>query len=241
MAGKAEVSQRDSVLISILERLSNQIESQDLLLADIAKRQLELTKAVEATEFNWKTRQIDANEANGALRESITRYRSDMLSLVNEQDHINKNITNLNELVNKTAYSLEKVNQNLIGLEERVKTQEKTINEHFSHSLKQAETLPEEIADSTHSITKLHMDTEKSLGKMHKETQRQLEKLHHETTRRLLLLGDIGTALQTLLIRTEPPEKRPSRLMRMIRRAGRFCRAKLSRLLKRKRPRRKRK
>jgi len=239
MAEKAEISQRDSVLISILERLSNQLQKQDILLDDIVKHQHELTKAVETADFNWKTRQIDTNEANGKLRESITRYRSDMLSLVNEQDRINKNISELSNLVNKTAYALEKANQNLEGLEERVKTQEKTVNEHFAHSLKQAEITPKEIADSTRSITKLHRDTEKSLGKMHQETQRQLEKLQQETTRRLLALGDIESALKTLLIRTEPPEKKPSWFVRLFRKVAGFCRTKLSRLLKGKRPRRK--
>jgi len=233
MAGKAEIPQRDSALIMVLERLSDQLQKQDLLLEDIIKQQLKLTKSVESADYNWKMRQVDANESNRMLRESVGRYRSDMLSLVNEQDHINKNIANLSDFVNKTAYALEKAVQLLAGLEERVKTQEKTINDHFSHSLKQAKTLPEGIADSTRSITKMHMDTEKSLGKMHQETQRRLEKLHQETTRRLLVLGDMETELQTLLIRTEPPEKKPLWFVRLIRKAIKFCRAKLSRMRRR--------
>jgi len=233
MAGKPEIPQRDSALIKVLERLSDQLQKQDLLLEDIVKHQLKLTKSVESADYNWKMRQIDANEASRMLRESVGRYRSDMLSLVNEQDHINKNIANLSDLVNKTAYALEKAVQILAGLEERVKTQEKTINDHFSHSLKQEKTLPERIADSTRSITKMHMDTEKSLGKMHQETQRQLEKLHQETTRRLLVLGDMEAELQTLLIRTEPPEKKPLWFVRLIRKACKFCRTRLLRRFRR--------
>jgi len=241
MADKAEISQRDSVLISVLERFSDQLQKHDQLLEDVANHQIELAKAVEAAEFNWKTRQLDADEANGKLRESITRYRSDMLSLVNEQDNINKNVTNLIELTNKAAYAVEIANQRLESLEERVKAQEKIATGHFEHSLKQSETLPGAITESTRSITRLHMDTEKKLGDMHQETQRQLEKLRQETTRRLLVLGDIEAALNTLLIRTEPPEKKPAWYVRLFRRAGVFCRAKLARLLKRKHPRRKKK
>ena len=239
MADKAGMSHRDSVLISVLERLSDQLLRQDQLLEDIVNHQRELAKAVETAELHLNARQVGADEASGKLSESITRYRSDMLSLVNEQDHINKNIAGLNELINKTVYALEKVNLNFEQLEQRVKAQEKTLAGHFAHSLKQAETLPVEIGESTRSITKLHMDTEKNLGEMHRETQRQLEKLRQETTRRLLVLGDIESALSTLLIRTERPEKKPSWLIRLLRRAAGFFRAKLSRLKKNKQPGRK--
>ena len=69
--------------------------------------------------------------------------------------------------------------------------------------------------------------------------QYPLEKLQQDTARRLLVLGDIESALQTLLIRTEPPEKKPFWFIRLLRRAGLFCRKKLPRLLTVKWPRRK--
>jgi len=231
MADIAKLSQRDSVLVNILERMSDQLEKQNLMLEDIVKQQIDLNKAGKAAESNRKAQQIDGNVEIGKLRESISRYRSDMLSLVNEQDHINKNIAHLSGLVNSTVYAFENANQKLAKLEQWAKAQEKTATDHYAHSLKQAEILPKAIADSTRSISKLHMDTEKSLGKMHQETQRQLEKLQQDTVRRLLVLGDIESALQTLLIRTEPPEKKPFWLVRLFRMIGRFFRTKFSRLL----------
>jgi len=232
MAEKAKLSRRDSVLVSILGRIAEQLQKQDQLLEDIAKRQHEQDKAVEIREFNVGARITEADAALVKLHDSFSRYRSDMLKLVNEQDHMSKNMVIFNNQLSKATYAMEYANQMLVGLEERVKAQEKSVSAHFAHSLKQAEVLPKEIADSYRSIAKLHMDTEKNLGKMHQETQQQLEKMRQETARRLIVLDDIESALKTLLIRTEPPEKKPFWLSRLLRRVGLFCRTKFTRLLR---------
>jgi len=236
LVDKSITSRRESALVNILGRIADQLEKHDAALENISAHQLTLTKAIEAADFNWKARQIESDAEIGKLRESISRYRSDMLSLVNEQDHINKSMVCMNNLINKTTYSLEQANQALTGLEGRIKVQEKAVNEHFTHSIKQSEILPKVISDSTRGITKLHMDTEKHLGKMHQETQRQLEKLQQETTRRLLVLGDVESALQTLLIRTEPPEKKPFWFVRLFRKVSIFFRTKLSHITRKQRP-----
>ena len=230
MADKAKVSGRESALVSILERVVGQLRKQDQMLEDLAARQLELSAAVERVELGARSRQFDPEAAIGKLQDSFSRYRSDMLSLVNEQDHINKNLTSLNNLINKTTYALENINQKLAGLEERLKVQEKASGEHYTHSLKQAEILPKEIADSNRSVTKLHMDTEKSLATLHQETQRQLGKLQQETTRRLLALDGIESALQTLLVRTQPPERKPFWFVRVFRKVVGFFNKRLSKL-----------
>ena len=232
MVDEAKILHRESTLVNILGRMADQLQRQDQMLEDIAKRQIELAKVVESNELHQDTRQTKAETAIGKLQESFTRYRSDMLSLVNEQDTINKNIASLNSLINNAIYTLEKTNQAFASLDEHIKAQEKIAHDHYAHSLKQAEILPKLISDSNRSVTKLHMDTEKNLGKMHKETQRQLEKLQQETTRRLLVLGDMESAMKTLLIRTEPPEKKSFGFVRLFRRVSIFCRSKLSRILK---------
>ena len=290
MADKAKTLHRDAALVNILGRMAEQLQKQDQMLEDVARRQIELSKTVESNDFQQDARQTQADVAIGKLQDSFSRYRSDMLSLVNEQDTINRNISSLNSLINSTIYSLEKVNQAFSGLDEHVRTQEKSVHDHFAHSLKQAEIFPKLVSDSNHIITKLHMDTEKNLGKMHQEsqqqladsnrsvaklhmdseknlgkmhqetlqqladsnrnvaklhmdseknlekmqqsTQRQLEKLQQETTRRLLVLDDMESALETLLIRTEPPEKKPFWFIRLFRRVRVFSQTKLSRLLK---------
>ena len=239
MAEKASLTRRDSALVSILGRMSEQLQKQDQILDDIVKSQLELSKALETKELSAGSRVSEVDTALKKMHDSFSRYRSDMLSLVNEQDHMNKNMVSFNTLLNKATYAMEKANQMIAALDERVRNQEKSVSEHYTHSLKQAEILPKEIADSYRSVAKLHMDTEKNLGRMHHETQRQLEKLQQETTRRLLVLGDIESAVQTLLIRTEPPEKKTFWLIRLFRRAGVFLRGRLSRLSRVKRPQRK--
>ena len=232
MAEKGKISQRDSTLVNILERMADQLQKQDNLLEGVVKQQLELSRSYESLELRIAARQNDVTAAVEKLQESFSRYRSDMLSLVNEQDHINKNTTELSNLVNKALYSVEQAANELTELGGSIKTQEKLVQEHYEHSLKQSENLPKEIAESNRSITKLHMDSEKNLGKMHQDTQRQLERLQQETTRRLLLLGNIESELQTLLIRTEPHDKRPNWLVRAFRRAIRFCQVCFSRLLR---------
>lgn len=254
MAEKGKMTRQESALVSILERMADQLTKQDQLLEDVNTRQFDLTKALEAIEFQIEARQNDYSRAlesmeyqigirqSGAdsdvkgLQDTISRYRSDMLSLVNEQDNINIKVAELNTLLNKTVYAMEKANQTISELEAKSKSQEKIANEHFTHSLKQAEILPKEISNSTQSISKLHMDTEKSLGKMHQDTQRQLEKLQQDTTRRLLVLGDIETALQTILVRTEPPEKKPFWIKRLFRRVFGFFRLKINQLIRRIKP-----
>jgi len=233
MAEKGKLSQRDSTLIGILERMVGQLQKQDQMLEDMENRQSELLKAVEATELYHNAQLAEASAKIEKMHESIYRYRSDMLSLVHTQDTISKEMADVSALMSKTTYSLELSNHQVSALEERVKTQEKAINDHFTHSLKQAEILPKEIADSNRSITKLHMDTEKSLGRMHSETQRQLEKLQLDIARRLRVLGDIESALRVLLIRTEPPEKKPAWFLRVFRWIGEFIRARWAKIFRR--------
>jgi len=239
MAEKIKMSQKDSALISILERMSDQLRKLDQSLEDTITRQAELTKAAEVSEIRVAARQAESGAAIGKLQDSISRYRSDMLKLVNEQDHINKNMTELNKLVNKTVYAMENANSGLAGLEERVTSHDRMTGENFTYTIKQSELLQKELAASNRNMAKLHIETEKNLGKMHQDTQRQLLKLQQETTRRLMVLDDIEIALQTLLIRTEPPEKKPNRIVRLFRRAAGFFRPRLSRLLNRIQPQKK--
>jgi len=224
MPDKQRQSQRDSTLVNILERMADQLHKQDQLLDDVTKRQRELALALESSEQRLAAWQSVVSVNVERLQESFSRYRADMLKLVNEQDHMSKDMSGLNRQANTITYAFEAANQKLAGLENRTAAQEKTAGDHFNHSLKQAESLPKTINDSTRSITKLHMDTEKSLGKMHSETQKQLEKQQQDIMKRLLILGDLDASLQTLLIRTEPPEKKPNILIRIFRKAKGLCR-----------------
>jgi len=232
MAEKTKMPDRDKTLINILERMADQLQRQGIILDDIIKNQNESAKAMGGAEYHRGALQRDTADSLGKIQDSVSRYRSDMLNLVHEQDSINKSLQDLNKLVNKSAYSLENSNQKLIDLDERSITQGKITSEHYAHALKQAEQLPKEIADTERSLTRLHAATEKRLGEQHSDTLRQLEKLQHETTRRLLVLENVDSALKTLLIRTEPPEKKPLLIIRPFKAIGVFFRVKLPRLFK---------
>jgi len=226
------MSDRDKTLINILERMADQIQKQGFLLEEILQNQSGFEKAVENAVFHRDTLKDETDKSLEKISDSISRYRSDMMNLVHEQDSISKSLKEFNKLVNKTTYSLETTSQMLVDIDGRVKSQERTVSEHYEHALKQAEKIPKEIADSGRRLSNLHADTEKHLGEQHRETQRQLEKLQHETTRRLLALEDIDSALKTLLVRTEPPEKKPIWIIRPFKRIGAFFRIKLPSLFK---------
>ena len=226
------MSERDQALISILERLAGEMEQQDVILEDLLKRSGEFAKSLESSELIRKSGRTDTEKAHDKLFDSFQHYRSDMLSLVNEQDRINKNIDDLEKVLKSTTYALDTTNQKLDGLDERLKLHEKGSQEHFEHALKQPEVFRDVLTDSNRSFTKLHADTEKHLGELHSEMARQLDKFQHETMRRLLLLDGIVTSLQTLLVRTEPPERKPPWIKRQFGKISKFFRIKLPSLLR---------
>ena len=252
MAEKSKISQRDMTLINILERMVDQIQKQDSRLEEIANRQSEYTREIRNAEYSRSVRQSDSDTSLSGLTEALSRYRSDMLSLVNEQDHVNKNMAELQKLVNKASCSVEVNSEKVAYLDELVKTQAKEVHEtnelslkqnekvaalevlfkaqvkeardHYEHALKQAESYPKELAAISRHVTLLHTDTEKHLSKLHFETARQIEKLQSDTLRRLLILDNFESALQTLLVRTEPPEKKTPWVVRLYYRVSGFFR-----------------
>ena len=239
MAEKAKMSARDSALIGILERMADQLQKQDTLLEDVIRRQNEFARLLESTEHSRGSMQKESDISLKKLGDLISRYRSDMLKLVNEQDRINKNLDESNKVVNKTAYAIENNNQKLDTMDERIRSQEKSVSGHYEHSVKHAEDIPRILGESTRGIMKMHVDTEKQLEKLHHETQQQLEKLRQEATRRLLALDGIETALHTLLIRTEPRARKPFFLTLVFKSIGGFFRYKLPSAFKKLKVRRK--
>jgi chromosome segregation ATPase len=231
MAERGKLSERNEILVKILERLADQIQKQEHVLEEIIKHQDVLSKDVAIVGANVGSHrgasQRDLDIAITKLQESFTRYRSDMLSLVNEQDHMNKNMVELQKSLNKTNYAMETVNQRIAKLEDNFKAQDKSFHDHYEYTQKQAELLPREIATTNRNMTELHTDTEKSLGKMQHDTQRQLDKMQHDILRHLMVLDSMETTLQTLLVRTEPPEKKIPLFIRMYNGTSEFFKVKV--------------
>jgi len=233
MAEKAKASDRDKALINILERMGGELQRQGALLEDLTQRQNEVSQSMRSAEYQLSSQYSDSEKTYGKIQESISRYRSDMLSIVNEQDHINAGVKELRKDIGRTTFSLETNNKRIEDLEARIKASEKAMRDHYDATQKQAEAAPKEFADVRQNVSRLHADTEKRLGEMHRETQRLLDKMTNDTTRRLLVLDGIESALATLLIRTEPPEKKPLWIVRAIARAGVFFKIKLPAFLRR--------
>ena len=245
MSSDRRASQRDETLVRVLERLADSISAQEIMLKDTMKQQIELLEEMERSEKRQVVRQSESVWATEKSSEEIGRYRSDMLSLVNEQDRLNvitlelskkhsamaftlDNINNLlnelndrieiqEKLVNAVAYSQEDSSNAIDQLGMRLETQERVVFEINAHSVRHEELLPKEIGDLGRNVNRLHADTEKHLVDMHRETQRQLERLRMDIDRRLLALDKIEASLEILLVRTEPPEKKPFFIIRIYR------------------------
>ena len=232
MAEKTKIPDRDKTLVNILERIADQLQKQESLLEEIFQNQSEAQKAANLSESRYGAFQGYTDNSLEKIGQSISRYRSDMLSLVNEQDSINNNLKELNKLINKTAYALESADQKLADFDGRLKFLEKASNAHYENSQRQAESIPREIAETSRGIAKLHADTDKHMDDNHHDLLKQLEKLQQDISRRLLILDSFDSALQTLLIRTEPPEKKQLWIVRLFNKATHFFRYKLPVILK---------
>ena len=217
MANETKISHRDETLIKVLDRLSENIQKQESLLEDITKRQLESSVEMERTGVWQHARHDDTEASLERTRETLLRYRSDMLKLVSEQDRLNDLVIDLTKKNATIAYVQEGITNSLEDIGNRLDAQEKSIREISAYSVQQGETLSRKISEMNRDIAKLHTDTEKRIGEAYKDFQRQLADVRRDTMRRLLALDKIESTLDILLIRTEPPEKKPFFVIRVIR------------------------
>ena len=246
MAGEKKLSQRDETLIKVLDRLSDSIGEQDLLLQELSKRQLELSADMERISELLHMQYDISDSALEKTQDTFNRYRSDMLSLVNEQDRMNEILKDLNKRHTSVAFSQDNIINMLTNLGTQLDTQDKLVRETNTYSARHGETLThlvkqldtqdkitreintysikheaaltKEISDMSRNVAKLHMDSEKRMGDEHKDTNRRLKEMKMDIERRLLELDKIEATLNVLLIRTEPPEKKANIFVRIYRR-----------------------
>ena len=223
MAEKGKLSQRDQTLVKILDRLSDDIRNQDIRLEETKNRLLELFADIERAWAKQHARHDFSDVAIEKTQSEIQRYRSDMLSLVNEQDRMNAAMIDLTKKQAAIAYSQDNLVNTMKDLSKRLEVQEKAVHDIGEHSEKHEETLTSQLKDLSRNVAKLHMDTEKRLGEMHTDTHRLLRDMKADTIRRLLALDKIEESLGVLLIRTEPRQKKPFILVRLFRRIRMFC------------------
>ena len=232
MADKSKAPDRDKALINILERIGGELQRQGDVLDDLVRNQEEFSRALRSAEFQLGSQQTASEQSIDKIAEAMSHYRSGMLSLVNEQDRANENLKDMRKMIHDTNFALETSNQGMAALNGQVNAQDKAMREFYDHSLAQETATQEGIADNGRTVAKLHTDTEKRIVELHRETQGQLDKLQQDTTRRLMALVGIEEALNTLLIRTEPPEKKPLMVVRVLKKIGVFFRTSLPAFLK---------
>ena len=224
MVEEIKKSDRDKVLISILERMADQIGKQDTLLSDIVKQQGEYALEVQNASLHRRSLQMETEKSIDKLQEALSRYRADMLSIVNEQDNINRNISELNRIIGQATFQFEFTNNRLIEIDDRVKKQEKGMSEQNEALIKQTEQIPKDIFEASRREIKLHAETEKRLNDIQHEVATQVDKLQKDVARRLKILEDIDSSFQLLIFRTEPPEKKPPAIVTFIKRKFRQIR-----------------
>jgi len=269
---KTPESQREVILVNILERLSNQLNQFEERLEEIERNQLEMPGVLEKAGLSQNPAKTDNNSELKKLQDAFLRYRSDMLSLVNQQDKLDERLKELYKRQDAIIGAQETISRDTARLDERFNIQEKAVGEHSAFSVRQGETLTRNIDNVNRnaaqlfldaekrlealsrdvesvnrnaaklyvdaekrldtiirdvegvnrSTAKLHVDTEKHLKDELREIRRQLEELRKETMRRLLALDKIEASLEILLIRTEPPEKKPFFLVSAFRKIAEF-------------------
>lgn len=256
MPGEKKPTQRDLTLIKILERLSEQLQNQDLQIETVTGNQAELTASINRAEGRSDARQDATEAALEKFKETILRYRSDMLSIVSDQDRIEELTRALAKRQELLAEAQEDINRQLADLDGRFKTQEKSVRDHYEFTVRQGSALSGEIADSKRTSFGLHAETEKNLGNghneikqllaesekksakqhidtdklfsdEHKEIKKQISDLRQDVYKRLLALDGIEETLEILMVRTEPPEKKPFIAVRVFRAISRFFRFKV--------------
>jgi septal ring factor EnvC (AmiA/AmiB activator) len=117
-------------------------------------------------------------------------------------------------------------------IETDVERQSKTLGDSISYATKQWENLPHEFIDTNRAISELHADIEKRFAELQRETDKHVNKIQSEANRRLLVLDKMMAALETLLVRTAPPDKKPFIFVRIFKRIGRFFRRTFAKLFK---------
>ena len=293
-------TQREVILVNILERLSGQIQQFDARLEKLEKNQLELPVMVENAALRQGANIANNDDAINKLNESMHRYRSDMLGLVNRQDRLFESLSELYKRQDMIIGAQEVISRDTARLDERFGMQEKAINDNATYAVRHGETISKEIEGVNRNAGKLYLDTEKYLESIvkdiegvnrnaaklyvdtekrleaipkdiesvnrnaaklytdterrldtiirdiegvnrnaaklyidtekqlkdeNRDTKREIDELRKDTMKRLSAFDKIEETLEVLMIRTEPPEKKPFILIRAFRAVFRGLRA----------------
>lgn len=189
---KTPQAQRETILVNILERLSGQLSQFEDRLEKIEKNQLALPGLVEKAGSTQNSGQPVNDAEFKKINDSIVRYRSDMLSLVNEQDRLNDRINDLLKRQDAIAGAQEVIGRDTSNLGERFGIQEKAVSEHSAYSVKQREEFIKELDGVNRNNAKLYLDLDKRLDSLLKDVDgvnRNSGKLHVETEKRLEGIG----------------------------------------------------
>lgn len=163
----------------------------------------------------------DIDGVNRKTKELFTDTEKRFDAISKEIDGVNRNTK---ELFTDTEKRFDAISKEIDGVNRNAK-------EMFTDTEKRIIGLDEGITDVNRNAAKLHLETEKHLKDDLRELRRQIEELRKETMRRLLALDGIESALEVLLIRTEPPEKKPFFMLRIFRKIGRLFRVSIPDLL----------
>ena len=219
---KKNISQRDAALIGILERMADQIRTQDALLKELIDRQNNIANGMTDSEFKQDLRRDEIDVALRNLQDSFARYRSDMITFVREQDIIRKSTDDTLDSIKKIAYALEETGNKVAKIEAGYNKHDKEVHDHIAYITQKWENLPKDFTNTNRNITELRVEMEQYFRRAATDSEENFEKYQRQTTKRLLALDGMMAALETLLIRTEPPEKKPPVPVRIIRSIRRF-------------------
>jgi hypothetical protein len=157
-------NKRDMTLINILERMVEQIHVQDSLIKELIDRQGKVSDATENSIFHQNLLRDEIDEGLNKLHDSFNRYRTDMLTFVQEQDILRQNMEDALEKTSKISFSLEEEGKIVTALEKGFTKHEKDVHDHIEFATEQWDNLPDKFVETNRNIKQVNEDLEKQFS-----------------------------------------------------------------------------
>ena len=204
-----ELSKRQDMIIGAQE-----IISRDTAMLD--DRYGKQEKAVsEYSQFSVHQGEALAKDIEGVNKNAAKLYldtEKRLETITKDIDGVNKNAA---KLYLDTEKRLDTITRDIDGVN-------RNAGKLYLDTEKRLDTITRDVESVARNATKLHEGTEKNLRDEQRDIRREVGELRKETMRRLLALDKIEETLEIILIRTEPPEKKPFILIRVFRAVGQF-------------------
>ena len=204
-----DLAKRQDIIVGAQETISRDTESLD-------ERFSKQEKAVsEYAQYSVRQGEDLSKDIEGVNKNAAKLY----LDTEKRLDGLTKDIEGVNKNAAKLYLDTEK---RLDNLTKDIEGVNRNAGKLYVDTERRLDTIAKDVENVGRNAAKLHEDTERQFKDEQREIKHQVEELRKETMRRLLALDKIEATLEIIMVRTEPPEKKPFFLLRFFRMIGRF-------------------